>query len=53
MNNPSYSILHHTDKFKLEIEVIEYMEEGWEPLGGVVIAHDYNCIRFYQTMVRK
>lgn len=28
--NLSYAILRNDDPFKLEIEVIEYMEEGWD-----------------------
>jgi hypothetical protein len=53
MNNKlSYAILKNTDPNKLEIQVIEYMQEGWEPIGGIVIDNN-SPAKIYQTMVRK
>jgi hypothetical protein len=51
-NKLSYAILKNTDPFKLEIQVIEYMQEGWEPIGGIVIDNN-SPAKIYQTMVRK
>lgn len=56
MNNnhkPSYAILRDYDPFKLEIMVIEYMEQGWEPQGGIGIDNRHYPPRLYQAMVRK
>ena len=51
--NLSYAILRDYDPFKLEIIVIEYMEQGWEPTGGIGIDNRYYPPRLYQAMVRK
>ena len=51
--NLSYAILRNNDPFKLEIEVIEYMEQGWEPTGGIGIDNRYYPATLYQAMVRK
>lgn len=48
----SYAILKHIDSNKLEMEVIKYMQEGWEPIGGVGVSSHLSPI-FYQAMVRK
>lgn len=55
MNNKysNYAILRNNDPFKLEIEVIEYMEEGWEPTGGIGVDNRYYPATLYQAMVRK
>jgi len=55
MNNKysNYAILRNNDPFKLEIEVIEFMEQGWEPQGGIGIDNRYYPATLYQAMVRK
>lgn len=51
--NLSYAILHNDDPNRLEIQVIKYMEEGWEPLGGIGVNSRYYPATLYQAMVRK
>lgn len=62
--NLSYAILRNDDPFKLEILVIEYMEEGWEPIGGISVSNiqsphrgaapqGYYYTQYTQAMVRK
>ena len=51
--NISYAILRNTDSNRLEIEVIKYMEEGWEPIGGIGVYKQYDSAMLYQAMVRK
>jgi hypothetical protein len=52
-DNLSYAILRNDDPFKLGIHVSEYMEEGWEPQGGIGIDNRHYPPRLYQAMVRK
>jgi Domain of unknown function (DUF1737) len=54
-SNPdfSYALLRNDDPFKLEIQVIEFMEQGWEPTGGIGIDNRYYPSTLYQAMVRK
>lgn len=49
----SYTILRNDDPNRLEIQVISYMEEGWEPIGGIGIDNRYYPSTLYQAMVRK
>lgn len=54
----NYAILRNDDPFKLEIQVIEYMEEGWEPTGGISVSNvisskGYYYTQYNQAMVRK
>ena len=51
--NISYAILRDDDPFRLEIKVIEYMEEGWVPQGGIGIDNRYYPATLYQAMVRR
>jgi len=49
----SYAILEHYNKIKLEIEVIQFMKEGWTVSGGVsVFVTAGNDICYAQAMVR-
>lgn len=52
-HKPYYAILRNDDPFELEIEVIEFMEQGWEPTGGIGINNRYSPPTLYQAMVRK
>jgi len=52
-HKPYYAILRNDDPFKLEIEVIEFMEQGWEPTGGIGIDNRVYPPTLYQAMVRK
>jgi len=48
----NYAILRDYDPFKLEIQVIEYMEEGWEPIGGIgTLSNNVFPVMLYQAMV--
>ena len=49
----SYAILRNEDPYRLEMQVISYMEEGWEPIGGIGIDNRYYPSTIYQAMVRK
>ena len=51
--NISYAILCNTDPNRLEIQVIEYMENGWVPQGGIGIDNRYYPATLYQAMVRR
>lgn len=49
----SYAILENTNKIKLEIEVIQFMKEGWAVAGGISVFVTAGNDRYYtQAMVR-
>lgn len=59
----SYKVITAENPIKLEIEVIKYIEQGWEPTGGLTaipvpskeitggfaISHTINC----QAMIKR
>ena len=49
----SYAILRNVDPYELEIRVTEYMENGWEPQGGIGVDNRYHPATLYQAMVRR
>lgn len=49
-----YTILGSRTAFGLKGDVVEYINNGWQPIGNVVIDinRDANRDQYYQTMVR-
>jgi len=50
MRNIGYSILVADSAFLLSEKVVEYIEKGWNPVGGVGLAS--NTDTWYQAMVK-
>ena len=51
-----YKILRRDKKFDLESRVLNYMKEGWQPLGGVSVClytTTGNYIEYFQAIVKK
>lgn len=50
-----YKILKRDKKFDLESRVLNYMKEGWQPLGGVSVClytTTGNYIEYFQAIVK-
>ena len=48
-----YKILKRDKKFDLESRVLNYMKEGWQPLGGVAVClytTSGNYTEYYQAI---
>ena len=52
-NRSSYAILSSSLPVALELEVIKFIQEGWEPTGGVSVDSNQSPPVLYQAMIRK
>lgn len=46
-----YYIVRMTDIVRFEEEVQSYIDEGWEPQGGVSVYNDHHFTHFMQAMI--
>ena len=47
-----YKILSQGSRVALVNEVEEYIEQGWEPLGGVSVV-GYQGVQYFQAMIKR
>lgn len=52
MTYSEYTIIECSNLFDLVEQVNAMIEDGWQPLGGVVIIKEVHFTSHYQTMVR-
>ena len=47
-----YAISHGPKTIDIMLEVMEMINEGWEPLGGIAMAFDEYLLYYSQAMVK-
>ena len=48
-----YRICQDTNKADLQAKIVDLIEKGWEPVGGVAVMQDGPTKTFYQAMMTK